>query len=147
MGSPLNNNVPEGRSVRWLSVISSIWGRSITTWTRLGGQVVKKCFFLSTFRVKDVHVKVGRQSKMVKILFTQFQNGPLWYTQIELFKGYYPMVQETFLFLDEVEEVCKVIYAPIYIPCFDGPQCQWCVQYIDTYQVCTYFTAMLTVLV
>ena len=45
----------------------------------------------------------------------------LWYTQIELFEGYYPMVQETFLFLDEVEEVCKVIYAPIYIPCFDGP--------------------------
>ena len=38
-------------------------GRSMTTWTRKGWQVVKKCLFLSTFRVKNVHVEVGGGQK------------------------------------------------------------------------------------
>ena len=38
--------------------------------------MVKKCFVLSTFKVKDVHIVIGRQSKMVKILSMQFLNGP-----------------------------------------------------------------------
>ena len=48
---------------------------------------------------------------------------------------YHLIVQETFLLLDEVEEVCKVIYAPIYIPCFDGSQCQWCVVAVYSTQI------------
>ena len=41
---------------------------------QVGGQ---KCPFLSTFRVKNVHVEAGRQSKMIKILSMQFVNDPL----------------------------------------------------------------------
>ena len=55
--------------------------------------------------------------------------------QMQFSKGYHPIMQETFLFLDEVEEVCKVIYAPIYIPCFDGSQCQWCVVAVYSTQI------------
>ena len=38
-------------------------GRSMTTWTRRGGRWSKKCLFLSTFRVKNVHVEIGGGQK------------------------------------------------------------------------------------
>ena len=41
-------------------------GRSITTWTRRGGQVVQKCIFLSTFKIKSFHMEVGVGMQLVK---------------------------------------------------------------------------------
>ena len=41
-------------------------GHSITTWTRKGGRWSKKYLFLSTFKVKNVHVGVGGGQKRAK---------------------------------------------------------------------------------
>ena len=42
-------------------------GHSMTTWTRRGGRWSKKSLFLSTFRVKNVHVEVGGGQKRAKL--------------------------------------------------------------------------------
>ena len=47
------------KSTPELPVIWTNWGRSKTTWTRWGGELVKKCLVLSLFRVKIVHVEEG----------------------------------------------------------------------------------------
>ena len=39
----------------------------MTTWTRRGGRWSKKYLFLSTFRVKNVHVEVGGGQKRAKL--------------------------------------------------------------------------------
>ena len=47
------------KSTPELPVIWTNWGRSKNTWTRWGGELVKKCLVLSLFRVKIVHVEEG----------------------------------------------------------------------------------------
>ena len=42
-------------------------GHSMTTWTRRGDRWSKKYLFLSTFRVKNVHVEVGGGQKRAKL--------------------------------------------------------------------------------
>ena len=51
-------------------------GHSITTWTRGGGGGSKTSSFLSTYRVKNVHVEGGRGSKRGKIMSTWLLNDP-----------------------------------------------------------------------
>ena len=47
--------------------IICIRGHSMTTWTKRGGRWFKKSLFLSTFRVKNVHVEVGSGQKRAKL--------------------------------------------------------------------------------
>ena len=43
------------------------FSNSMTMWTRRGGRWSKKSLFLSTFRVKNVHVEVGGGQKRSKL--------------------------------------------------------------------------------
>ena len=49
-------------------MLTRLWGRSMTTWTRRGGRWSKKCQFLSTVKVNNVHSYGGRcWSKRAKL--------------------------------------------------------------------------------
>ena len=54
-----------------------VWGRSQTTFTRRGRQLVQKCHFLSTFTSLKMSRQRGRWSKKAKILSSQFVSYPL----------------------------------------------------------------------
>ena len=56
------------KSTPELPVIWTNWGRSKNTWTRWGGELVKKCLVLSLFRVKIVHVEEGEVKNGPKIV-------------------------------------------------------------------------------
>ena len=46
---------------------SQDWGHSRTAWTRKGGRWSKRSLFLSTFRVKNIHLEVGGGQKRAKL--------------------------------------------------------------------------------
>ena len=54
---------------RFISAYDSyiIWGHSMTIWTRRVGRWSKQSLFLSTFRVKNIHIDVGSGQKRVKL--------------------------------------------------------------------------------
>ena len=54
-------------TIHFLKKMQPIGGHSMTTWTRRGGRWSKKSLFLSTFRVKNVHVEVGGGQKRAKL--------------------------------------------------------------------------------
>jgi hypothetical protein len=56
--------VPHSAMVRFVMISMRAWEHAMTTWTRRGGQ---KSLFLSTFRVKNVHVEVGGGQKSSKL--------------------------------------------------------------------------------
>ena len=55
------------RAVMYYSKYIGIWGHTMPMWTRRGGRWSKKSLFLSTFRVKNVHVEVGGGQKRAKL--------------------------------------------------------------------------------
>ena len=67
----------------------SIRGHSMTTWTRRGGSWSKKSLFLSTFKVKNVHVEVGGGQKRTKLCPRSHWMPPNWCGSGDLIQIYF----------------------------------------------------------